>query len=151
MNGILRFWKKKQEFCILCKRELQHKYKPHKEWKISGMLCSDCHIINTKEYIAKQQIEKEKQERELNTCSICSRQIKSDAEQVKPRWQWNLERGTILCKNCFEKKDKEFEKERNYCSICGTNLRFIRYNPKPKWNISGQLCRKCWDQRNEIQ
>ena len=151
MNGILQFWKKKQEYCILCKRELQHKYKPHKEWKISGMLCSDCHIIKTKEYIAKQQIEKEKQEIESNTCSFCSRQIKSDAEQVKPRWQWNLERGTIICKNCFEKKDKEFEKERNYCSICGTNLRFIRYNPKPKWNISGQLCRKCWDQRNEIQ
>ena len=115
------------------------------------MLCSDCHIIKTKEYIAKQQIEKEKQERELNTCSICSRQIKSQAEQVKPKWQWNLERGSIVCKNCFEKKDKEFEKERNYCSICGTNLRFIRYNPKPKWNIPGQLCRKCWDQRNEIQ
>src|SRR5215217_5974000 len=104
----MQFWKKKQEFCILCKRELQHKYKPYKEWKINGMLCSDCHIIKTKEYIVKQQIEK-------------------------------------------EKKDKEFEKERNYCSICGTNLRFIRYNPKPKWNMSGQLCRKCWDQRNEIQ
>jgi hypothetical protein len=147
----LQFWKKKQEYCILCKRELQHKYKPHKEWKISGMLCSDCHIIKTKEYIAKQQIEKEKQEIESNTCSFCSRQIKSDAEQVKPRWQWNLERGTIICNKCFEKKDKEFEKERNYCSICGTKLRFIRYNPKPKWNMSGQLCRKCWDQRNEIQ
>ncbi len=63
----------------------------------------------------------------------------------------NLERGSILCNKCYEKKDKEFDKERNYCSICGSNLKFFRYNPKPHWNIPGQLCRKCWDSRNEIQ
>ncbi|HEX5185555.1 MAG TPA: hypothetical protein VFV86_01580 [Nitrososphaeraceae archaeon] len=151
MSSILQFWKRKQEFCVFCKRELQHKYKPHKEWKITGMLCSDCHIIKMKEYIAQQQIEKEKQERELNTCSICLRLVKSDTDLIKPKWQWNLERATIMCKSCYEKKQTEFEKERNYCSICGTNLKFIRYNPKPKWKISGQLCRKCWDQRNELQ
>ena len=151
MSSILQFWKKKQEYCVLCKRELQRKYKPHKEWKITGMLCSDCHIIKMKEYISKQQLEKEKIERELNTCSICLRLVKSETDLIKPKWQWNLERGTIMCKSCYEKKEKEFEKERNYCSICGTNLKFIRYNPKPKWRISGQLCRKCWDQRNELQ
>lgn len=115
------------------------------------MLCSDCHILKTKEYLVKNQLEKEKQERELNTCSMCSLHIKSELEKVKPRWQWNLERGSILCNNCYEKKEKEFEKERNYCSICKTNLKFFRYNPKPNWNIRGQLCRNCWDRRNEIQ
>ena len=58
----MAFWKKKEEFCIICKRKLEHKYKPHKEWDINGMLCSDCHILKTKEYIIKNQLEKEKQE-----------------------------------------------------------------------------------------
>ncbi len=145
------FWKKKQEFCIICKRKLEHKYKPQKEWDINGILCSDCHILKTKEYIKKNQLEKEKQERELNTCSICGIHINPESEKIKPKWQWNLERGTILCNNCYEKKEEEFEKERNYCSICQTNLKFIRYNPKPEWNVRGQLCRNCWDRRNEIQ
>ena len=115
------------------------------------MLCSDCHILKTKEYLVKNQLEKEKQEREVNTCCMCGLHIKSELEKVKPRWQWNLERGSILCNNCYEKKEKEFEKQRNYCAICKTNLKFFRYNPKPNWNIPGQLCRNCWDRRNEIQ
>jgi hypothetical protein len=28
-------------------------------------------------------------------------------------------------------------------------LGFVRYNPKPKWEVEGQLCRQCWDKRNE--
>ncbi|MGZ5472106.1 MAG: hypothetical protein ACXW1A_05935 [Nitrososphaeraceae archaeon] len=147
----MQFWKKKQDFCFLCKKKLEHKYKPHKEWDIKGMLCSDCHIIKTKEYIVKNQLEKEKQEKELDTCSICGLHIKSESEKVKPRWQWNLERGTVLCNNCYEKKENKFEKERNYCFICGTHLKFFRYNPKPDWKLQGQLCRNCWDNRNEIQ
>ena len=87
----------------------------------------------------KNQLEKEKEERALNTCSMCGFHIKSEIEKVKPRWQWNLERGSILCHICYEKKDKEFDKERNYCSICGSNLKFFRYNPKPHWNISGSF------------
>ncbi len=87
MNDNLQFWKKKEEFCFVCKRKLEHKYKPHKEWDINGVLCSDCHISKTKEYIVKNQLEKEKQERELHTCSMCGLLIKSESEQVKPRWQ----------------------------------------------------------------
>jgi len=51
----------------------------------------------------------------------------------------------LLCKSCFDKKEKEFTKKKNFCCICGTELSFIRYNPKSKWNLDGQLCRDCWD------
>ena len=148
---ILHLWKRKTEFCILCHKELKHKYKPSKGWNLEGFLCSDCHTQKIKEQILKEQEEIEKQKEEENRCSFCRSKLNSEYKKLKPKWQWNLEKGIILCKNCFEKKDKEFERERNYCSQCGSYLKFIRYNPKPKWNIKGQLCRQCWDERNLIK
>ena len=116
---------------------------------MKGLLCSDCHTQNMKEYFLKEQEQQEKDEREINSCSSCNKYVKSVEERLKPKWQWNLESGIILCKKCFEKKEKEFEIERNFCSICNKKMKFIRYNPKPSWKIKGQLCRECWDNRNK--
>ena len=29
--------------CTLCNKSMEHTYKPMKEWKIDGTLCSDCY------------------------------------------------------------------------------------------------------------
>jgi hypothetical protein len=118
---------------------------------MDGLLCSDCLTLKTKEYIQREQEEKELQAKEENTCSICRLNLDSDSKKFKPRWQWNLDKTIILCKNCFEKKENDFRKERNDCAICNRNLKFFRYNPKPNWNIKGQLCRECWDRRNLVK
>jgi hypothetical protein len=137
------FQKKKSVFCNICNRELKHKYKPGKEWNIEGFLCADCHIDKTKEFIAKQQ----QCEEIPDSCMMCKKELK--AEKKKPRWQWNMDSGSFLCNDCFEKKELSYEKRQNFCSVCNIKMGFIRYNPKPKWNIDGQLCKNCWDRKNQ--
>jgi rRNA maturation endonuclease Nob1 len=51
----------------------------------------------------------------------------------------------LLCKNCFDQKEKDFNTKKEFCSICGAKLNFFRYNAKSKWELEGQLCRTCWD------
>jgi hypothetical protein len=138
------FQKKRSIFCSLCNKELKYKYKPAKEWNIEGYLCADCHIDKTKEFIVRQQYEEIP-----DNCLVCNKELKSESEKKKPRWQWNIESGSYLCNDCFEKKDLSYEKKRNFCSICNQKMGFIRYNPKPKWKIDGQLCKHCWDKRNK--
>ena len=65
----------------------------------------------------------------------------------EPRWQWDMK--GLLCKSCFDKKEKDFSTKKEFCSICGAKLSFFRYNPKPNWKVEGQLCRKCWDAQKE--
>jgi hypothetical protein len=148
--AVFHLWKRKIEFCSVCKTQLKHKYKPSKDWKIQGSLCGDCHTLKTKEFVIKQQEEKERQEKEANRCSICGLDIEIDSKKFKPRWQWNMNNESILCNKCYDNKESEFQKERNYCAICNRALKFFRYHPKPKWNIKGQLCKECWDRRNEM-
>jgi hypothetical protein len=130
--------KKQPVYCVVCGRELKHKYKPREEWKLDGYLCSDCHIEKTKEFALK--------EKEPDVCAICKSDLGDVA--VKPRWQWNMEPGTLLCQACFNNKDADFNKKLEFCAVCNKKMGFIRYNPKPAWKINGQLCRGCWDQRN---
>lgn len=129
---------KKPLFCAVCKKELKHKYKPKEEWNIQGYLCSDCHIEKTKEFALKPQ--------EADRCAVCKTELGDIA--VKPRWQWEMESGSLLCQVCFNKKDADYNKKLNFCAVCGSKIGFIRYNPKPAWKIQGQMCRKCWDVRN---
>ena len=129
---------KKSALCIICKKELKYKYKAKSEWGIQGYLCSDCHIEKTREFALKPQ--------ESDKCAICKTKLGDIA--VKPRWQWELESGSLLCQQCFNKKDTDYNKKLNFCAVCGSKIGFIRYNPKPAWKIQGQMCRKCWDVRN---
>ena len=124
--------------CTVCSKELKHKYKPRDEWEMEGYLCSDCHIEKTKEFASKPP--------EPDHCAVCKQDLGDIA--VKPRWQWNMEPGTLLCQRCFNNKDADHNKKLNFCSVCGTKMGLIRYNPKPAWKVEGQLCRKCWDGRN---
>ena len=135
------FGKKQPVYCSVCKRELKHKYKPGKDWKIEGFLCGDCHIEKTKEFLLKAQ------EVIPDVCAFCKQEI-AEGSGRKARWQWNLEAGAVVCDACFESKDAEYEKNLNYCSICKAKIGFVRYNPKPNWNLKGQLCRRCWDEKN---
>jgi len=82
-------------------------------------------------------------------CAICGKQMVSKGEGSRPKWQWNMESNIVLCPECYDKKQKEYEKRINFCVSCNTKLGFVRYNPKPKWEVEGQLCRQCWDKRNE--
>jgi hypothetical protein len=59
-----------------------------------------------------------------------------------------MEQGTLLCKPCFDKKDIDYNKKVNFCAICGGKLGMFYYHPKPVWHTEGNLCRKCWDSRN---
>ena len=45
-------------------------------------------------------------------------------------------------------KDGEHEKRTNFCAVCNGKLGIIYYHPKPAWKIEGNLCKKCWDNRN---
>jgi len=79
-------------------------------------------------------------------CVKCSVK-KKITDLWEPRWQWEME--GLLCKDCFDKKEKDFTTKKEFCSICGAKLSFFRYNPKTKWKVDGQLCRKCWDSQKE--
>ena len=136
---LLGLFTKKPLSCAVCGRDLKHRYKPQDEWKIEGYLCSDCHIEKMKEFSTRP--------KEPDTCAICKEQLGDIA--VKPRWQWEMESGTLLCQPCFNKKDADFNKKLNFCATCGAKMGFIRYNPKPAWKVSGQMCRKCWDGMNK--
>jgi hypothetical protein len=141
------FSKKQVVHCAVCSKELgRHKYKPSEEWGIEGMLCSNCHIEKTKEFILKQ---KEIPDR----CAICNKELAyhddgNKEDRYKPKWQWEMESGTLLCKSCYEKKDAAYNKKLNFCAICNGKLGLFFYHPKPAWQIEGNLCRQCWDDRN---
>jgi uncharacterized CHY-type Zn-finger protein len=125
----------------VCSKELgRHKYKPSDEWGIDGMLCGSCHVEKTKEFAIAQKDT-------LESCAICKNEL-ADHDQYKPRWQWEMEPGTLLCKSCYEKKDLDYNKRMNFCATCNAKLGLFFYHPKPVWQIQGNLCRKCWDRRN---
>jgi hypothetical protein len=143
------FRKRKVMFCLLCKKQLTYKYKTARDWDIHGFLCSDCHIEKTKEYLFKQEQEKAKLEHKQDSCSLCNKTLNFEIDTRKPRWYWNLEPGSIICINCFQKKQSEYDIKINFCSLCKNRMGFFRYNPKPKWQIQGQLCKECWDSTNK--
>jgi uncharacterized CHY-type Zn-finger protein len=126
----------------VCGKELgRHKYKPSEEWNIEGMLCGFCHIEKTKEFTLEQ--------KEVpDICAICKKELADHQDQYKPRWQWEMESGTLLCKSCYQKKDAHYNKKLNFCAVCNSKLGLFYYHAKPAWQIDGNLCRKCWDRRN---
>ena len=118
---------------------------------MQGLLCADCHMEKTKIFILKKQEEKVRIEEAPHECGICKKEITLEIDKNKPRWQWNMESGSMLCKNCYDSKEAQYNKILNFCTICNKKIGFIRYNPKPKWEIEGQLCRECWDKKNQIK
>lgn len=141
---------RKPQFCTLCNKVLQFKYKPDKSWNLTGYLCNDCHMKMTREFIIKQKEEEEKIKTKETQCFICNIIIEPEKKK-KPRWQWGMENDTFLCERCYNQKETAYQTKINFCVNCGIKIGFIRYNPKPKWNIDGQLCRKCWDTINVSQ
>ncbi len=130
---------RKPVFCAICGKELTHKHKPKKEWKINGRLCGNCHVDKMQEFY---------EAKARQPCVNCG--IKKKISDLwEPRWQWDME--GLLCKECFDKKEEGFERKKNFCSLCGTQLGLIRYNTKSKWKIEGQLCRNCWDSEKAKQ
>lgn len=111
---------------------------------MSGMLCADCHIDKSKEFILQQQQEQDLPDR----CAVCARELRSDEDRNKPKWQWEMESASLLCKNCYEKRDANYNKRINFCASCNGKLGMFFYHPKPAWKIEGNLCRRCWDERN---
>ena len=150
-SALRLFAKKATLHCANCNKELRHKYKPPEEWNISGFLCTDCHIEKTKEFVLKKQEEKRRLEEGPVDCAICGKQIVSKGEGSRPKWQWNMESGIIVCKNCYQNKEADHDKKLNFCVRCNKKMGFIRYNPKPSWKIEGQLCRGCWDKQNQVR
>ena len=128
--------------CAVCNKELgRYKYKPNEEWNIEGLLCSDCHIEKTKEFLLKE---------EEQNCAVCGKVITHKEDKNKPKWQWEMESGTLLCKACFDKKDTIYNKKMNFCAMCNGKLGMFFYHPKPAWHIEANLCRRCWDNQNEM-
>jgi hypothetical protein len=137
------FGKKEVVHCAVCKRELgRYKYKPGEDWNIEGLLCADCHIEKTQEFVRKEQETPDR-------CAICGKELTSKQDINKPRWQWEMESGTLVCKECFQKKDTDYNKKTNFCAVCNGKLGMFFYHPKPSWKIEGNLCRKCWDNHNK--
>jgi hypothetical protein len=106
------------------------------------MLCGSCHLEKTKEFILEQK------EIIPDICAICKKEL-ADEDRNKPKWQWEMESGSLLCKSCYQKKDADHNKKLNFCAICSGKLGLFFYHPKPAWQIEGNLCRKCWDLRND--
>lgn len=132
-------------FCAVCHKELgRHRYRPEKDWNIKGHLCSDCHIEKTKEFMLRQQELQDAPDH----CTICGKEISLDNDRNKPRWQWEMESGSLVCKACYQKKDSDYNKKVNFCASCNGRLGLLYYHPKPAWKIEGNLCRQCWDDRN---
>ena len=130
------FAKKQIVSCAICGKELgRHRYKPGEEWGIEGLLCGNCHIEKTREFMIRQEETPDK-------CVMC-KEIVEDGQ--KPKWQWEMESGTLLCKSCYQKKDADHNKKTNFCAVCSGKLSMFYYHPKPAWHIQGNLCRKCWD------
>jgi len=90
-------------------------------------------------------------EEDPHNCANCGKHLVSEIEENRPRRQWNIESGIILCKNCYDKKEADYDKKLNFCVLCNKKMGFVRYNPKPRWNLEGQLCRTCWDTQNQIR
>ena len=139
--------------CVICNKELsRHKYKPSPEWNMEGLLCSDCHVDKTRDFALKAEADKrqalEEKDREDRTCHLCNSLINLDSDKKRPNWRWNMDSGIVLCPQCYDKSEAEFTRKLNFCAICSKKIGFIRYNPKRKWAIDGQLCRRCWDERN---
>jgi hypothetical protein len=139
--------------CVSCNKELgRHKYKPSPEWNMQGLLCSDCHVDKTRDFTLKAEADKrqelEQKDREERTCNLCNSLINLDSDKKRPDWRWNMDSGIVFCPQCYDKSEAEFTRKLNFCAICGKKIGFIRYNPKRKWAIDGQLCRRCWDERN---
>ena len=106
------------------------------------MLCGLCHLEKTKEFTLEQ--------KEVpDFCALCKKELAdNNQDRHKPRWQWEMESGTLLCKSCYQKKDADYNKKLNFCAICNCKLGMFHYHPKPAWQIDGNLCRKCWDRQN---
>ena len=137
------FGKRQVVHCSVCGKELgRHKYRPSEEWGIEGMLCGLCHLEKTKEFTLEQ--------KEVpDFCALCKKELAdNNQDRYKPRWQWEMESGTLLCKSCYQKKDADYNKKLNFCAICNCKLGMFHYHPKPAWQIDGNLCRKCWDRQN---
>lgn len=119
---------------------------------MQGLLCSDCHIEKTRDFVLRAEEEKkrelEQKEKEDRTCDRCNNMIALDTDKKKPEWKWNMDNVKVLCPQCYEKTEADFNKKLNFCAVCDIKMGFIRYNPKPKWRIDGQLCRRCWDEQN---
>lgn len=119
---------------------------------MQGLLCSDCHIEKTRDFVLRAEEEKkrelEQKEKEDRTCDRCNNMIALDTDKKKPEWKWNMDNVKVLCPQCYEKTEADFHKKLNFCAVCNIKMGFIRYNPKPKWRIDGQLCRRCWDEQN---
>lgn len=145
------FGKKATLRCAICNKELKYKYKAQEDWNIHGFLCADCHIEKTKEFVLKKQEEKMRLQENPSNCAICGKHLVSEIEENRPRRQWDMESGTILCKICYDKKEADYDKKLNFCVLCNKKMGFIRYNPKPRWKLEGQLCRACWDTQNQIR
>ena len=105
------------------------------------MLCGVCHVEKTKEFTLEQK-------EAPDICAICKKELADNHDRYKPRWQWEMESGTLLCKPCYQKKDADYNKKLNFCAICNRKLGIFHYHPKPAWQIDGNLCRKCWDRQN---
>lgn len=119
---------------------------------MQGLLCSDCHIEKTRDFVLRAEEEKKRElkqkEKEDRTCDRCNNMIALDTDKKKPEWKWNMDNVKVLCPQCYEKTEADFNKKLNFCAVCNIKMGFIRYNPKPKWRIDGQLCRRCWDEQN---
>jgi uncharacterized CHY-type Zn-finger protein len=139
------FGKKEDVFCAVCSKQLgRHRYRPAKEWDVSGLLCSDCHIDKGREFIEKQNAEQNAPDR----CANCQKEITLDEDRNKPKWQWDMDSGLLVCKVCYQKRDVDHNKKINFCSSCNAKLGMFFYHPKPAWKLEGNLCRRCWDERN---
>jgi hypothetical protein len=48
------------------------------------------------------------------------KQHKKITDLWEPRWQWDME--GLLCKKCFDEKEKDHDQKKNFCALCETKM-----------------------------
>ena len=56
-------------------------------------------------------------------CVSCGGMTKKITDLWEPRWQWDME--GLLCKDCFDKKEKDFNAKKEFCSIVWSKVTFF--------------------------
>lgn len=80
-------------------------------------------------------------------CAVCGKEAR---HRHKPKREWGMEAGTVLCGECHLDKSREYYegKVRQKCTRCGGTFKITdMWEPRWQWETDGLLCKPCFDEK----